>query len=92
MASVPKGLVLGLCVFAGFVIHRFLKKPPVYEKAGEHKRFNKVTGEYEWKVDAGEFQQWVPDLGRIMPAAKNEEPMPDLPKPIIIKPTTSQEQ
>jgi len=53
MASVPKGLVLGLFVFAGFVVHGFLTKPPTYEAVGgttDYMRFNRSTGEYEYKV------------------------------------------
>lgn len=71
MASVPKGLVLGLCVFAGFFVHGFLTKPPTYERAGENQRFNRFTGETEkkvhnyhnnerWEVDPGY------DLGRVV--------------------------
>ena len=50
MASVPKGFVLGLCVFAGFVVHGILTRPPAYERAGENQRFNRYTGETEKKV------------------------------------------
>ena len=64
MASVPKGLVLGLCVFAGFVVHGFLTKPPVYESAGTpeyHTRFNKYIGEYEVKLRS--HGRWVVNEG-----------------------------
>jgi len=71
MASVPKGFVLGLCVFAGFVVHGILTRPPAYERAGENQRFNRYIGETEkkvhnyhnntrWEVDPGY------DLGRVV--------------------------
>ena len=67
MASVPKGLVLGLFVFAGFVVHGFLTKPPTYEAVGDpldHYRFNRYTGEYEYKFTYSDTNhEWIEAAG-----------------------------
>lgn len=87
MASVPKGLVLGLCVFAGFVIHGFLTKPPVYERVGENQRFNRFTGETEekfhndyknqrWKVNPGYDLDHKPSNHLLVPEARKPFPYP----------------